>query len=190
MKSNAVFCGSASGKNTLFHQGAEEMGVLIAKNNFTLVFGGGKVGLMGIVADAALNHNGKVVGIIPEFLQHKEIAHSTISKMIVVKTMQERKEKLINLSDGFIIMPGGFGTLDELFEVLTTLQLGVHRKPVAIFNPDGFYDHLINFIHQLVEEGFLKSCYSEMIIVDDKPESLLDKMKNFSPPELEKWFQS
>ncbi len=185
----AVFCASSPGFDAVWAESARQVGAYLAKENITLVYGGGKVGLMGAVADAALAAKGKVIGVIPEFLDAKEIGHHGVTELIVVETMHERKMKMSTLCDGIIALPGGFGTLEELFEMITWAQLGLHSKPVAILNVNGFYDHLITFIEQMVIAGLLKPENREMLLVSDNIADLLHKMQHYEAPNVPKWVE-
>jgi uncharacterized protein (TIGR00730 family) len=187
MKRITVFCGSSMGTDEIYQEQASLLGQTLAKQNIELVYGGAKVGLMGAVADGVLNEGGKVIGVLPNFLRSKEIAHQGLSELILVESMHERKTKMNDLCDGVIALPGGFGTLEELFEMLTWAQLGLHKKPIGILNTDGFYDALIAFTQTMVDKGFLKNVNQEMLLVSDNIEGLLDKMKNYTPPTVGKW---
>ena len=179
MKSLSIFCGSSSGTNGLYKHAAEQSGKLLADQHITLIYGGGSFGLMGIAANAAMKNGGKVVGIIPTLLVEKEAAKRDITELIIVDSMQERKQKLMELSDGFLILPGGFGTMDELFEVMAFVNLGVHKKPCGILNTNGFYDHLIAFIDHAAEQGFVRQHIRDFIVHDEDPAALLRKMISF-----------
>lgn len=187
MKSITIFCGSSFGTDKVFEKQAFLLGQTLAKRNITLTYGGAKVGLMGAVADGALSHKGKVIGVLPHFLQQKEVAHEGLTELILVDNMHERKMKLNELSDGAIALAGGFGTLEELFEMITWGQLGLHKKPVAVLNINGFYDHLIAHVAVMVEKGFLKTANQEMLLISDNIEDLLNKMDNYTPPSAGKW---
>jgi len=187
MKSVTVFCGSSLGVDNAYQTDAILLGKLLAKQNITLVYGGAKVGIMGTVADAALNSGGKVIGVIPNFLKTKEVAHDNLTELIVVKTMHERKTMMHDLCDGIIALPGGFGTMEELFEVLTWAQLGLHQKPIGLLNTNGFYDALIQLITNMVEKGFLKQINQDMLLVSNDVNDLLLQMKNYKAPEVHKW---
>jgi uncharacterized protein (TIGR00730 family) len=151
------------------------------------VYGGAKIGLMGAVADGALSEGGKVIGVLPNFLRSKEIAHEGLTELILVESMHERKLEMHELSDGVIALPGGFGTLEELFEMLTWAQLGLHKKPIGILNIDGFYDSLNIMIQTMVDKGFLKVMNQQMLLVSDNIDDLLDKMNNYVAPIVGKW---
>lgn len=187
MKRITVFCGSSSGTEDVYATQATLLGETLAKRNIELVYGGANVGLMGAVADAVLNHGGKAIGVLPNFLRSKEIAHKQLTELILVDTMHERKTKMNDLCDGVIALPGGFGTLDELFEMLTWGQLGLHKKPIAILNVGGYFDALIVFIQTMVEKGLLKEVNQQMLLVSDSIDDLLDKMENYVPPTVGKW---
>lgn len=187
MKRITVFCGSSSGTEEIYTSQATLLGQTLAKENIELVYGGANVGLMGAVADGVLNAGGKVIGVLPNFLRSKEIAHKQLTELILVDSMHERKTKMNDLCDGVIALPGGFGTLEEFFEMITWAQLGLHKKPIAILNVDGFYDALIVFIQTAVDKGFLKSENQQMLLVSDSIDDLLDKMENYVPPAVGKW---
>jgi uncharacterized protein (TIGR00730 family) len=179
MKSICIYCGSNNGSQPVYASAAQKMGAAIAERDLRLVYGGGKVGLMGIVADAVLENGGDVTGVITEALYDLETGKNELDDLRVVDTMHERKAAMIDLAEGFIAMPGGFGTFEELFEALTWLQLDIHRKPVALFNVNGYYDHLLAFLHQTSEQGFVREGHLQMLLVDDDPQALLDKMAAF-----------
>ena len=187
MKRVTVFCGSSFGNEAIYKEQATLLGQALAKQNIELVYGGANVGLMGAVADGVLNEGGKVIGVLPDFLRSKEIAHLGLTELILVESMHERKTKMNDLCDGVIALPGGFGTLEELFEMVTWAQLGLHKKPIAILNINGFYDSLIELTHMMVEKGFLKNVNQEMLLVSDTIDDLLDKMKNYVAPTVGKW---
>jgi len=187
MKSITVFCGSSLGTDKAFEKEAILLGETLAKQNIGLVYGGAKVGVMGAVADGVLQAKGKVIGIIPQFLRTKEVAHENLTELIMVKTMHERKTKMYELSDGIIALPGGYGTMEELFEMLTWAQLGLHQKPIGLLNTNGFYNDLIRLIENMVDKGFLKQINLEMLIVSDTVNDLLIKMKNYKAPTVQKW---
>lgn len=187
MKRVTVFCGSSIGTDDFYRAQASLLGQTMAKRNIELVYGGAKIGLMGAVADAVLKEGGKVIGVLPEFLQSKEIAHEHLTELLIVQTMHERKMKMNELCDGVIALPGGFGTLEELFEMLTWAQLGLHGKPIALLNLNGFYDALISLIQTMVDKGFLKQLNQDMLLVSDDIYELLDKMKNYQAPIVGKW---
>jgi uncharacterized protein (TIGR00730 family) len=187
MKSITVFCGSSFGTDKIFEEQAYLLGETLAKLKIDLIYGGANVGLMGTVADGALANGGKVIGVLPHFLQTKEIAHQHLTELILVETMHERKTKMNELCDGVIALPGGFGTLEEFFEMLTWSQLGLHKKPVAILNINGFYDALIHLVETMVSKGFLKKVNQKMLIESDNITDLLEKMNNYKAPDTGKW---
>lgn len=187
MKRITVFCGSSFGTEEIYKEQAILLGQTLAKQNIELVYGGANVGLMGAVADGILNEGGKAIGVLPNFLRSKEIAHLGLTELILVESMHERKTKMNDLCDGVIALPGGFGTLEELFEMLTWAQLGLHKKPIAILNINGFYDPLIELTQTMVEKGLLKEANKTMLLVSDNIDDLLDKMRNYIPPTTGKW---
>lgn len=187
MKRVTVFCGSSPGFDPLYLNAAEAFGRTLARRGIGMVYGGACIGLMGAAADGALSEGGEVIGVIPDFLEAKEIAHQGLSALHVVGSMHERKVKMHELSDGVVALPGGFGTMDEFFEMLTWGQLGLHRKPVGLYNVKGFYDHLIRFTETMVREGFLSHCNQQMILSGDGPDMLLDLMETYAAPQAEKW---
>jgi len=184
MKKVAVFCGSSLGFNEIYKNEAIKLGTHFADNNIGLVYGGGKIGMMGILADTILNKKGEVIGVIPGLLRHEEVAHGNITEMIVTKTMSKRKVKISKLVDGYIALPGGFGTLDEIFEALTLNQLGIEQKPVGILNTNGFFDYLIKQLDVMVAEGYLKQSNKEMLIISQSIDDLIAQMFNYEAPKL------
>ena len=187
MKSITVFCGSSFGSEEIYKEQAYLVGKTLAKENIRLIYGGANVGLMGTVADGTIQNGGKAIGVLPHFLQSKEIAHTNLTELILVETMHERKTKMNELSDGVIVLPGGYGTLEEFFEMITWAQLGLHKKPIAILNIDGFYNDLIKLVQTMVDKGFLKQVNQEMLLVSDSIDELLEKMKNYQAPTVGKW---
>ena len=175
MKKICVFCGSSSGKNPVYSNAALEIGDYFVNNSISLVYGGGNIGLMGIISSTVMDKGGQVIGIIPEMI-HGNVLHKGISELIVVKTMHERKALMYNMSDAFLCLPGGIGSLEELLEIFTWLQLGYHSKPVMVMNINGFYNNLLKQLEFMVEEGFLKEEHLSNLIVRDNPENLLDHM--------------
>lgn len=184
-----VFCGSSFGIEKEYEIKAFQLGETMAGNTIGLVYGGAKVGLMGAVADGIISKKGEVIGVLPGFLSNKEIAHENLTELIIVESMHERKTKMNELCDGVIALPGGFGTLEEFFEMLTWGQLGLHKKPIGILNVGGFYDLLIQFVENMVQKGFLKKINQEMIIISDDAEELLTKMRNYVAPDVGKWLK-
>jgi uncharacterized protein (TIGR00730 family) len=187
MKKVTVFCGASSGFDPIYHSQAIYVGQVLVKNNIELIYGGGKIGIMGAVADGVLSAGGKAIGVIPKFLSGKEIAHEGLTELILVETMHERKAKMNELCDGIIALPGGYGTLEELFEMLTWAQLGLHRKPIGLLNTDGYYDSLIALIRDMVDRGFLKEINQQMLLVSDDIEDLLAQMSSYVAPDVPKW---
>jgi uncharacterized protein (TIGR00730 family) len=189
MKRICIYCGSSTGNQPLYREMAEAMGALLARRGIGLVYGGGNVGLMGIVADAALAGGGEVIGVIPRSLADREIAHGGVTDLRVVDSMHTRKALMAELSDAFIAMPGGVGTFEEFFEAVTWTQLGVHRKPCGLLNVGGFYTPLAAFIDQAVTEGFIKPIHRAVIVVDDDPERLLNSLATITLPDVPKWIR-
>ncbi|MBK5207958.1 MAG: TIGR00730 family Rossman fold protein [Flavobacteriaceae bacterium] len=186
MKKIAVFCGSSIGFNEVYRNEAIKLGNYFIEYNIGLVYGGGKIGMMGILADTMIEKKGEVIGVIPGLLRHEEVAHTNITEMIVTKTMSKRKVKISKLVDGYIALPGGFGTLDEIFEALTLGQLGIETKPVGILNINGFFNHLILQLDVMVTEGYLKQSSKEMLIISESVEDLISQMFNYKVPEMTK----
>jgi uncharacterized protein (TIGR00730 family) len=182
-----VFCGSSPGADPAFAAAADSLGRLLAGSGRTLVYGGGHVGLMGVVADAALAAGGRVIGVIPQSLADKELAHHGLSELRVVASMHERKALMVELSDGFIALPGGIGTLEEFFEVWTWGQLGLHVKPYGLLDVAGFFAPLLMFLDRLVDQRFVLPEHREMLLVDDRAERLLGRMEAHRPTRLPKW---
>jgi hypothetical protein len=189
MKQICVFCGSSIGNRPEYAAAATAVGVGIARRGHELVYGGGNTGLMGTVANAALGAGGKVIGVIPSVMVDKELAHQGLTQLHVVNTMHERKAMMAVFADAFVILPGGFGTMDELYEILTWAQLGFHRKPIAILNVCGYYDPMLTFIDHLVDEGFVKQDHREVIVVGDDPDALLTRIESYQPPLVDKWLK-
>jgi uncharacterized protein (TIGR00730 family) len=187
MKRITVFCGSSNGNEEKYMLQATLLGQILAKQNIELVYGGARVGLMGALADGVLSEGGKVIGVLPRFLQSREIAHDGLTELILVESMHERKTKMNELCDGVIAMPGGFGTLEEFFEMLTWAQLGLHKKPIAILNVDGFYNPLTTLVQTMVDKGFLKEENQQMLLISNNIDDLLVKMRNYIPPRVGKW---
>ena len=187
ISSLAVFCGSNQGRGTRFTDVATRLGRYCGLNSIRIVYGGGRVGLMGVVADAAMANGGEVVGVITRALEEKEVAHESLSSLLVVDTMHERKAVMADAADGFVMLPGGFGTLDEFFEALTWTQLGIHEKPCGILNADGYYDSLIEFLDRAVQEQFISEAHVNSVVVDVDPEQLIARMSEWQPVTSEKW---
>ena len=189
LKSVCVFCGASPGARPIYHEAAAQLGSHIAERGLTLVYGGGAVGLMGIVANAAMEAGGEVHGVIPKALKDKEVGHVGLTRLEVVDTMHTRKARMAELSDGFIALPGGIGTFEELFEIWTWGQLGIHAKPLGLLNVAGFYDPLAIFLDRTVEAGFLKQNHRAMAMTDTEPATLLDRMQNYVPAATYKWIE-
>ncbi len=187
MKRITVFCGSSMGNKTVFKNRTIELGKAMVQRKIDLVYGGAKVGIMGAIADAVLQEGGKVIGVLPRFLQAKELAHEKLTELVLVDSMHERKTKMNDLCDGVLALPGGFGTMEELFEMLTWAQLGLHKKPIGLLNIGGFYDPLNALTQTMVDAGFLKAVNRDMLLVDDNIEKLLTKMQDYQAPEVVKW---
>ncbi|RSK31825.1 LOG family protein [Hymenobacter metallilatus] len=187
MKSVAVYCGANSGTNESFTLQARVMGQTLAERGITLVYGGGRVGLMGAIADSALAHGGQVIGVIPDFLVAKEVEHRGVTELHIVKSMHERKLMMADLAEGFVAMPGGYGTLEELFEVLTWGQLGLHQKPIGVLNVAGYYDHLLRALDHMADEALLRRENRNQLLSHPTPHGLLDAMLAYQPIALEKW---
>jgi len=190
MKNICIFCGSSMGKSPVFKEQSILLGKKMAQFDFDLIYGGGNIGLMRIIADEMLKQNRQVIGVIPHFLEAKEISHTGITKMIVVDDMHQRKQQMIELSDAFVAMPGGFGTLDEISEVLTGYQLNIISKPLALFNVNNYFDHFLHFLDTMVKEAFLRHEHRNNIIVENNPEKLIRKLLHFHPVEIpHKWVE-
>lgn len=183
-----VFTGSSSGNLPLYQEAAWNLGLALAKRGHGLVYGGARVGLMQAVADGVLAGGGEVIGVLPQFMTQRELAHPRLTTLIQVETMHERKARMAELADGFIAMPGGYGTLDELFEILTWAQLGLHSKPIALLNPSGFFDGLIAYLKHISEAGFVRPSHHDLLRVHHEPERLLDDLETFpTGPVQTKW---
>lgn len=187
MKKICVYCGSASGILPAYAEAARAMAASLVQQELELVYGGGNVGLMGIIADEVMRLGGRVTGVIPQALMEKEVGHRGLSELHIVANMHERKAMMAQLSDGFIAMPGGMGTLEELFEVLTWAQLGFHDKPVGLLNVQAFYQPLLVFLQHACQQGFLKPAHLDLVIHDAGSQQLLDKMRSFQPLQIKKW---
>ena len=189
MKKVCVFCGSSVGNKPEYAEAAVTLGGLLAKKKIGLVYGGGNVGLMGVIADAVLEAGGEVIGVIPHSLAQREIEHQGLTQLHVVDSMHTRKAMMAELADAFIAMPGGVGTFEEFFEAVTWTQLGLHRKPCGLLNVAGFYTPLAAFIDQAVSEGFIKPVHRASIVVDDNAERLLDTLAKVKLPDVPKWIE-
>ncbi|MFO7873005.1 MAG: TIGR00730 family Rossman fold protein [Bacteroidales bacterium] len=187
MKSIAVFCGSSRGKDPAFSEQARRLGGSLAEQGIRLVFGGSNVGLMQELANGALEAGGEVTGVMPRFLYDKGIAHTGLTRLVLVDTMHERKMQMNELCDGVIVLPGGFGTFDECFEMITWAQLGIHQKPIALLNVQGYYDPLLEMIRRMVDQGFLKDEHHGMLILSSDIQKVLDTMHDYTPTHTGKW---
>lgn len=188
MKQICVFCGSSFGAKSAYREAAQAMGAALARRGIGLVYGGGRVGLMGAVADAVMAAGGTVIGVIPEFLAAKEIAHAGLTELHLVGSMHERKALMADLADGFIAMPGGFGTFEEFCEILTWTQLGLHQKPQGLLNVAGYYDALLTLFDHAVTEAFVKPNHRAVVLQAADPDALLDQFANYKPEASDKWF--
>lgn len=177
MKSIAVYCGASHGANPVYADAARALGAALVEHNIGLVYGGGKVGLMGVIADEVLRLGGEATGVIPKALLEREVGHAGLTRMFVVKDMHERKAMMSDLSEGFIAMPGGMGTLEELFEMLTWSQLGIHAKPVGLLNVQGFYDGLVQFVRHQHGEGFVREQHLALLNVEADPAALIHRLR-------------
>jgi uncharacterized protein (TIGR00730 family) len=187
MKRVAVYCGSNKGERPEYEDAARALGTLLAREEIELVYGGGCVGLMGVVANAVLEDGGQVIGVIPEKLVIKEVVHEGLPDLRIVKTMHERKALMAELADGFIALPGGYGTFEEFFEILAWGQLGWHQKPFGLLNIAGFYTRLVHFLDHSSTEGFIRPKHRELVIVESHAEKILQRMRAFQPPSEVKW---
>ncbi len=189
MKRICVFCGSNLGSDGEYRTVARQLGELLAGRGLGLVYGGGNVGLMGVVADAALAAGGEVIGVIPQALVQREVAHNGLTDLRVVASMHERKQLMHQLADAFIALPGGFGTLEELLETVTWIQLGLHAKPCGLLNVKGYYDPLLTFLDRAVEARFLRPEHRGLLLAEGRAEDLLARFATYRPPQLRKWIE-
>ena len=187
MRNICVFCGSQSGTDLRYLQAAIELGGLLAQRGHGLVYGGGHVGLMGIIADTVLEAGGLVTGVIPRPMTERELAHETVTKLYVVSSMHERKALMASLSDAFIALPGGYGTLEELFEVIAWAQLGIHRKPIGLLNVAGYFDALLSLVEHMIGEGFIKTKHRGLFVTAEQPQALLDALQRHRMPATRRW---
>ena len=190
LKRLCVFCGSSSGTDPVYHRVATEFGTLLANQGIEIIYGGGSVGLMGAVADAALQANGRVIGVIPHFLATRELLHDGVTEIHRTRDMHERKAMMSERADAFVALPGGLGTFEELFEVLTWSQLGLHQKPIGLLNIAGYFDPLVAMVNRAVADGFCKSIHRQLFVVDDLPDTLLARLRQHRPPQVKKWIPS
>ena len=186
MKKICVFCGSSRGNNKIYSESARKLGDIIVKNNLSLIYGGAKIGLMGELANRVMELKGEVIGIMPYFLVKMEVAHTGITRLVKVNSMHERKQIMLREAEGFIAMPGGSGTMDEIFEMITMGQLNQHKKPCAFLNINGYYDYIDKFLQNAVAEGFLDKGYRDMIIIENEPEIIIERFMNYSHPDIDK----
>lgn len=187
MKRICVYCGSSPGRDAAYREAASALGRALADRGLGLVYGGASVGVMGAVADAVLAAGGEAIGVIPRALATKEVAHGSLTELHVVQSMHERKALMADLSDGFAALPGGWGTIEELFEMLTWAQLGFHEKPCGMLNVAGYYDDLARFLEHAMGEEFVREAYREMLIVEREPSALLDRFAAYRAPRVRKW---
>jgi uncharacterized protein (TIGR00730 family) len=187
MRRICVFCGSSSGTRQNYQQAAQAVGRLLCRRGIELVYGGGNVGLMGVLANACLDEGGRVIGVIPQALADRELAHTGLTELRIVSSMHERKALMADLSDAFVSLPGGYGTWEEFFEVLTWSQLGIQRKSCGVLNVDGYYDPLLAMADKALSEGFIRSIHRDSLLSDADPERLLDRLGNHDVPALDKW---
>ncbi len=189
MKHLCIFCGSSKGNDPVYEKTAEELAKIIVDEGLTMVYGGGSIGIMGVLADKILSLNGKVIGVIPRFLYDLEVGHDNVTELIIVESMHERKQKMAEISDGFLALPGGFGTLEEMGEILTWIQLKLIRKPIGILNINGFYDEFLNMLDNMVTSGFLKKNNREILLSSKDPGEIISTIKNAPVFEDTKWIE-
>jgi len=182
-----VFCGSKPGLDDRYRQAARQFGAQLARDGFGLVFGGGSVGLMGVLADAVLEAGGEITGVLPKMLATKELRHPGVADMRLTADMHERKAVMAELSDAFVALPGGYGTFEELFEVITWAQLGIHRKPIGLLNTAGYFDPLVRMIDHAIQEGFVKESHRGLIVVEERPDALLSTLQTHEMPAVKRW---
>ncbi|MBF0104603.1 MAG: TIGR00730 family Rossman fold protein [Deltaproteobacteria bacterium] len=186
MKRICVFCGSSPGNKPAYITAARQLGEVLVREHLGLVYGGGNIGLMGEIARTVFKNGGDVIGVIPGALAEKELAYRELSDLRIVSTMHERKALMAELSDAFIALPGGLGTIEEFFEVLTWAQLGMHKKPCGILNIEQYFDHLMRFLEQSVQNGFIKQAHMSILLSDNSPDGLVKQIKNYTPPNIDK----
>ncbi len=190
MQAICVFCGASAGDRPAYADAARDLAQQLVERDLTLIYGGGSIGVMGILADATLAGGGRVIGVLPEHLSRREVAHAGLTEMHIVGSMHERKALMARRADAFVTLPGGLGTLEELFEVLTWAQLGLHSKPCALLNVGGYYDPLIAFLDGAVARGFVQARHRDMLLIDTQPASLLDRIDTYVAPAVEKWLDA
>ena len=189
IKRVCVFCGSSKGFRPAYVKAARDMGKALLRRGTGVVFGGGRTGLMGELADTAMAGGGEVLGVIPRALVAREVAHHEITQLVIVRSMHERKAKMMELADAFVAMPGGYGTFEEFCEVITWAQLGLHQKPCGLLNVEGYYDSLLNLFNKGVDDGFINPTTRELVLEAADPDVLLDKLSYYKPPIVEKWIE-
>jgi uncharacterized protein (TIGR00730 family) len=187
IKSICIYCGSSPGRLDAYSSAAFSVAEALVSRNIRLVYGGASIGIMGLLADQVLKLGGQAIGVIPKALAHKEVAHQQLTELHITQSMHERKMRMAELADGFIALPGGIGTLEELFEIWTWAQLGIHSKPCGLLNVEGYYDSLIGFLDHVLAEQFVKMHHHAMLIVESKPDKLLDRYVNYQPPVVKHW---
>lgn len=187
MRSVCVFCGSRPGERAAYREAAESLAVSLVRSGLSLVYGGARVGLMGFIADAVLEAGGEVVGVIPDALQRREIAHTGLTELIVVPDMHARKARMASLADAFITLPGGLGTYEELFEIATWAQLGMHNKPIGVLNVEHYFDPLIRLLRTCIDEGFVPASHRELFVIEHDPNALVPRLKHHHSPSVRKW---
>jgi uncharacterized protein (TIGR00730 family) len=186
MNSICVYCGSSAGADERYAGAAATLGEALVDQGITLVFGGGNIGLMGIIADTVIDNGGKAIGVIPRFLLEKDLSHSSLTELVVVETMHERKKQMFDRADGFIAMPGGFGTIEEIFEMITWGQLQLHGKPCAFYNVNGYYDEISRFILKSISEGFISGIFRDLILFSDNPRRIIEFFRGYQHPDFDK----
>lgn len=189
MERICVFCGSSKGNYSIYEETANILAMEIVKNDLTMVYGGGSIGIMGVLSDKILSMNGKVIGVIPKFLYDLEVGHDDVTELIIVESMHERKQKMAEISDGFLALPGGFGTMEEMSEILTWIQLKLIQKPIGILNINGFFNHFLLMLDNMVKEGFLKQNNRDILLDSDNPLEIITQLKSAPAFEDNKWIQ-
>ncbi|PRO66236.1 TIGR00730 family Rossman fold protein [Alkalicoccus urumqiensis] len=187
MKRMTVYCGSSTGNSSLYERESKKLGEALAEREIELVYGGGAVGMMGVTANAVLNAGGRVTGVMPRMLSEREVAHPMLTELLIVDSMHDRKAQMADLADGFLILPGGAGTMEEFFEMFTWAQLGIHKKPIGILNVDGYYDPLLSMFDHMIQEGFLHESYLSMIQIGRDSGKLIDTMQQYDAPSIQRY---